>query len=110
MHKTSQTRSIIPIIVAEKPILILNYSSGKTQWMESFAADLAERDDAFLRSHAAAAQHDVVLLALAIVREAAERSDHLLRRVVLRRRVVLHHLAVLRVLTLQSIRKKSAYS
>jgi len=58
---------------------------------------LAQGDDSFLGTHTAAADHDKVLVHLSVVWKSSQRSDGLLRRVVVRRRVVLHHLPVLHV-------------
>ena len=62
-----------------------------------FASHLSQGDDALLGSDDAALDHEEVLVDLSVVREAAHRSDGLLRQVVVGRRVVLHHLVVLRV-------------
>ena len=65
--------------------------------LDSAAADLPQSDDAFLGSHAAASQHDEVLIHLTVVWKSSHRGDRLLRRVVVCWRVVLNHLAILRV-------------
>jgi len=61
---------------------------------------LAQSNDALLGSDTAAADHDKVVVHLAVVREATHGSDRLLRDVVLSRSVVLDHLAILGMHTL----------
>lgn len=62
---------------------------------------LAQREHALLGSDAATADHEEVVADLAVVREAAHRRDRLLRDVVRSRAVVLDHLAVFGVNSLQ---------
>jgi len=63
---------------------------------------LSESDDAFLGAHAAATYHDKVIVHLTVVNKASHRSDRLLCDVMIRRTVVLDHLAVLRVHSLSN--------
>lgn len=73
-------------------VLIIRISNETEFCRKIAAAYLAQSDHAFLGPHAAAFEHDEVIVHLAIMRETTHGSDGLFREIVLRGSVVLHYL------------------